>query len=306
MQLIYKGVDITQQVKIHSAVAVDNAGGEADSLRVAFADPDLVWSRWAPRQGDAIALKAEGYTTGTLFVDGMSSAGEVFSLSALSLPQRARACASRVWEDIRLLAIAADIAGRYGLELKVYDVPNPSYKRVEQLNQPDMAWLNGLCLREGCMLKLAGNRLIIYGERAFEQKAPAVTADRSRFMEVYQFRSVGAGLMAECRVIWNDGQGGVITGRASAPVEGGTFIVHQRVASQGEADRFAAGLLRQANKKDSGMVSLPLNTGLTGGNTIAITGAGLGNGTHFITRAEHDFIGNRTVLSLRRPLEGGI
>lgn len=255
-------------------------------------------------EGDAIRLDQAGYSTGTLYVDGLSSEGSVFGISALSMPQSARAAASRVWEDIRLLAIAADMAGRHGLKLEVYEAPNPTYRRVEQLNQPDMAWLNSLCLRESCCMKLAGDRLIIYSEPAFERKAPAASFHKSQLMGSPRFVDEGAGLMQACVVTWQDGKGGQIMGKATAPVSGGTLTIQERVTSPAEAARFAAGYLRQANKRDSGEVAMPLSAGLTGGNTVAISGTGLGDGRHFVTRAAHDFIRKETRLYLRRPMEG--
>lgn len=305
MQVIYNGMDITQQVQIHEAAATDNAGGMADSAEVVFADPEQVWSRWQPKRGDRLELKDSGYSTGLLYVDGLASARGRFTVKALSLPQKARACSSRAWEEIQLLAIAADMAGKYGLSLRVFGAPNPTYKRVEQLNQPDMGFLNGLCLREGCMLKLAGSSMIIYDEKSFEIKAPAITISQGDLTGLYEFYDDGAGWMAQCQVQWFDSDGIMITGLAESPEAGGKLNIIERVESQGEASRFAGGYLRQANKFPSGFVTVGLNTGIAGGNVIGIKDTGLGDGNHFITKTRHDFIGKTSTLALRRPLKGG-
>ena len=79
------------------------------------------------------------------------------------------------------------------------------------------------------------------------------------------------------------------------------------MTSIGEAQRFAAGLLRQAIREEhtiSGSVLLDLS--LAGGSMVRVVGLGTGDGDYMIDQVEHDLGEGLSFLRLRRKVEGGI
>jgi hypothetical protein len=82
--------------------------------------------------------------------------GSSVSLKATSLPHSSTMRTqkkSRTWENIRLSAIAADIAKRGGMKCMFESAHDPLYARREQLQISDISFLQGLCQKEGISLK---------------------------------------------------------------------------------------------------------------------------------------------------------
>ena len=85
-------------------------------------------------------------------------------------------------------------------------------------------------------------------------------------------------------------------------------ILPFRMTDQSEADRFAKGLLRDANKNATvGTLwtgSLLRDYAAGSVVTLATEGVKSWDGTAFISRIRHDYVKTRSKLYLRKPLEG--
>ena len=107
-----------------------------------------------------------------------------------------------------------------------------------------------------------------------------------------------------------DADGGLI-GTFTAP-SGGDKVLRRilpfRMTDQSEADRFAKGLLRDANKNATvGTLwtgSLLRDYAAGSVVTLATEGVKSWDGTAFISRIRHDYVKTRSKLYLRKPLEG--
>ena len=80
-----------------------------------------------------------------------------------------------------------------------------------------------------------------------------------------------------------------------------------QVTSNAEAARFAEGLLRNANKYGrKGQFSKALMTGYAAASllTLKTTKASMWDGTVFVYKVRHDFVGNKSTVYFRDLLEG--
>ena len=80
-----------------------------------------------------------------------------------------------------------------------------------------------------------------------------------------------------------------------------------QVTSNAEAARFAKGLLRNVNKYGrKGQFSKALMTGYAAASllTLKTTKASMWDGTVFVYKVRHDFVGNKSTVYFRDLLEG--
>ena len=301
MQLLFRGVDIAPQVGITQAVIIDSAGGRLDSVEVAFADTEGLWSSWNPRLGDSIRLVQDGLDSGTCYVDQRGQRQGRYILRGLSAPEGVKAPRSRSWEKVTLLQLAADVAAAHGLTLAPYGVRDQSYHWVDQTGQGDLTFLAGRCALEGLALKVHDNRLILYSEAELEAAAPVRTIRRGDFCGGLEYLDGGGSGCSGCVVSY-----GGISGEFAVP--GGTAARLSRelyVTSIGEAQRFAKGLARQANRRGAVLSGTVLLDGsLAGGSMVQVAGVGTGDGLYMVEEAEHLLTDGLTSLRLRRRLEG--
>ncbi|MGI5839281.1 MAG: phage late control D family protein [bacterium] len=302
MQLIYQGKDITSAVEISRADIIDNSGGIADSIELQFNDPQSIWSQWQPQKGDRLQLREAGFDSGLMYVDELWQTNGVFAVRALSIPQTAKTPNTQAWEAVRFLEFATELAARHGFRLETYGITNHLYDRVDQVDEADFSFLAGRCRLEGYMLKLTDGKAVIYDERHMEAQAPVRTCTAGQLDGPYQFRDRVTDVFGACRLNY-----GSISYEFTAPGIAGPILkvndIH--VASLGEAERFAKGLLRSKNKYEmAGSLAVELDPGVAAGNTIGIQGVGMADGIHFCETVIHHLVAKKTVLKVRRPLEG--
>ena len=122
----------------------------------------------------------------------------------------------------------------------------------------------------------------------------------------FEYRDEGANAYGSAEAV-----NGGLTGAFTAP-NGGDKVLRRilpfRMTDQSEADRFAKGLLRDANKNATvGTLwtgSLLRDYAAGSVVTLATEGVKSWDGTAFISRIRHDYVKTRSKLYLRKPLEG--
>ena len=301
MHLYFEGADITASVGISSASIIDGAGGQLDSVEVAFADTQGDWSRWQPQPDQIIRLTEEGFDSGDCFVDQIEQARGLYILRGLSAPSGAKEPRSRSWERPTLMQLAGDAAAGLGFALAPYGIDNPTYDWVDQDGEPDLSFLAGRCALEGIAVKVNSRKLILYGEAAFEARAPVRRIRPEDLFGAPLYRSARQGTYAGCAVSYHGISGSwIIPGRT-----GETLLRRVYVTSAGEAQRFARGLLRRANRMQDVMQAvIRLDPALAGGSMVSVSGFGTADGLYMVDEAEHRLTDRLTSLRLRRRLEG--
>lgn len=302
MQLIYDGKDITDAVEIQVADIMDNAGGIADSVEIHFDDPKGVWSQWEPKKNDKIQLNNDSNNSGIMHVDELEQQRGIFVVKALSIPQEAKTTHTKGWEEVRFLEIANEIASKYGFKLETYGIQNHLYNRVDQYEQADFVFLAHRCALEGYMLKITDGKVVIYDEKYMESLTPVRTINADEFDGNYSFKSISTGIYGSCKIT----HGNIYYTFKPSNVYGPQLNVPDvYISSQGEAERYSKGLLRFRNKYENvGYIKVELDPTIAAGNTIQIQGVGLSDGKYFCNQVTHKLVDNKTVLRLRKPLEG--
>ncbi|MDF2591972.1 MAG: hypothetical protein K0S75_1438 [Clostridia bacterium] len=304
MKAIYQGVDITNEIDIIKANIIDNASGIADSIELVASDTKKLWSKWKPLKGDTIALEQGNLKSGIMFVDQLEQISGKFTIKAVSTPLQAKTARSRHWENIRFLELAKDIAGNYGFTVYSYGITDWLYEIVDQIEQPDFHFLHERCILEGYCLKITDSKVVLYDERYLEQQATVKDIYLDDIDIDHEFKTVTVGLYSSCEVQTADGLIKALY-RPLSPPSGPILRKNIYVSSQAEAERFASGLLRYTNKLENfGRIQIEQDTGLAAGSNVNLIDIGLLDGKAFAHQVIHKIVNNKTILKLRKPLEG--
>ncbi|WP_048744217.1 phage late control D family protein [Paenibacillus sp. P22] len=330
LQVVYQGKDISSELGKYliSLSYSDNPSGEYDDLQLTLADRDRLWQHsWAPAEGDKISatIKTINWTgpnefvklpCGSFEVDscGVTGPPDQVQIGALSIPAGStsrRQRNTRAWEKATLRTIAADISKNAGLKL-LFEVPyNPTYDRIEQTNQTDMAFLMETCAREGVALKVSGGSVVLFDEAEYERKAPVCTITRGKDAVLsYSFSwSVADAIYRACVLTYTDNKGKTLSVTYTppgAPKTGPVLKVNESAASPAEALRTAQKRLREQNKQ-YGLATLLLagDPRMAASLTIMIAGWGRYDGKYIIERATHTVDGGggyKTNIEIRKVL----
>lgn len=306
MNVIYQGTDISNSINIIKADIYDNASGVVDSLELIASDIEKLWSKWKPQKNNTIIINQRSFSSGTMFVDQIEQSSGKFIIKAISIPLDSKTLNSRYWENVRFLELAKDIASKYGFTVSTYGITNWLYENVAQLEQADFDFLYYRCLLEGYCLKITDKNVVIYDERYLEQQASVKDIYLDDIGTDYEMKAVSIGLYNSCEVqfIMGDDIIKSIYKPQNAPV--GPIIKKSiYLSNQAEAERFSRGLLRYSNKLESfGRIQIEQDTGLAAGCNVTLVDMGLLDGKVFIYQVIHKLVKNKTVLRLRKPLEG--
>lgn len=298
MQMVYNGVDITPHVEIEVLSVSDNCGDQLDAIDALLSDSEEQWSGWNPQKGDTLEIVDGGYCSGSMWIDQIRQESGRLALGAVSLPPNGRDKRTKSWEQITLVTLAAEKAAQYGLTAKFYGVESYPYARLDQISRGDFGFLQERARLEGCTIKLFDGSLVAYGDRYIEQQSAVKTIDVSQFCGDPVFNDSAGKTFSGCAVSWQ----GIAGTYTDAECIGGQLSVSNiPVSSAGEAQRFAKNLLRSYNKRETlGEFPVTLDTTITGGSVIAITGMGRSDGNYLIELAKHDFTEQVTSLRVRR------
>lgn len=304
MNLFYNNTDIYGDVSVNYCVHEMFAEKQSDGLVLRFNDAKGAWSKWNPAEGDAIRLKEGTSDTGKMFIHSMSSENGFFTIRALSLPLSGKTKKSKSWEGVRFFQIANEIAAAHGLTFQNYGCTDQVYPYLVQDNETDFGFFSRLCTLEGCQMLIYDSKLLAYNEAYIEsrQTTGKLTVDQNGQFAYHDNRAVCFG---SCEI-----NCGSYFGSFKAPGEISSAILRPdnvRVSSNGEAARFAKGLLRNANKYGhTGHFSKALLTGYAAASLLQLETpkASAWNGTVFVYKVRHDFVGNKSTIYFRDLLEG--
>ena len=305
MNLYYNGTDIYNDVSVNYCVHEMFAEKQADTLVIRFNDTKGTWSKWNPAAGDTLRLKEGASDTGKMFIHSMKPENGLFTIRAMSMPKSGATKKSKSWEGVRFLQLANEIAGSHGLTFQNYGCADQVYPYLRQDNETDFALFSRLCMLEGCQMLIYDGKLLAYNERYIEGQTPAGTLVVEE-NGVFTYQDNRAACYGSCEVA-----SGSYSGKFKAPNAANTAVLRPDkpipVTSNAEAARFAKGLLRNANKYGhTGQFSKSLLTGYAAASLLQLktTKASAWDGTVFVYKVRHDFVGNKTTLYFREPLEG--
>ncbi|MEH7122116.1 hypothetical protein V7127_02605 [Bacillus sp. JJ1773] len=327
----YQGVNITEALSkdLLSFTYTDNASGSADDVAIVINDVKRKWiNQWMFEQGDSLQAnivtmnwRKEGDTTrlpcGFFMVDEPEYSGRpsVINLKGASIPANSNFMhteRSKVWKSITIKGIADEIAKRYGLQLFFDSKSNPFFKKKEQSNAADAAFLQQTCVDEGFSFKVTDKKIIIFNEREYEEKKTVATFhEGSSTVLGYSFKPT----------LTNTGYAGVSLKYYNpktkktieylyAPGEfdkekDKIYKLNKRVSDLDEAKRLAQSTLRKLNKKQiTATLEIVGDTRLLAASTIQLEGFGGFSGKYYIDKVIHSLPGYKTSLELHKVLRG--
>lgn len=301
LKIIYNGTDIYDKISLNYCVHEMHAEKECDSLVLRFNDPKGQWSSWNPQTGDTLATEYENDKSGDMFVSSVTPENGLVVIRAMSMPLGSKSRATKTWESIGFLAVCEEIAGKHGLGFDNYGVEDQAYDWLAQDDEEDMAFLQRLCTLEGCQMVIYDKKLIVYSEKYLEGQ------DAIGDLEVgingeFSYSDTRKLNYGKCEVY-----AGLLSGQASDGDGDPEKILRPhhpiRVNNAGEADRFAKGLLRNANKYGmTGTFVRSLKTEYAAASILNLktTKASGWDGKVFLTTVRHDLVKNKTTFRFRK------
>lgn len=217
---------------------------------------------------------------------------------------------SKSWEKYDLKGIASEIARKNGMVCMFESDDNPSYKRIEQYKETDISFLQRLCKKAGCSLKITNNIIVVFEKRKYEKKKVVATFEKGATTYTkYSLKTGSNNTFTSCKVSWTTAKGKVISG--TAYIDGydkdadnnQCLKVKQKVSSVSEAKSVAERLLRERNKYErTANFTVPGNPKLLAGCTVRLKKFGPWDGKYIISQAKHTVSGSgyTTQIELRR------
>lgn len=319
---VYEGKDISGEINgyLESMSYHDSASGESDSISLELRNDDKVWLEgWYPQKGDRIQssiifLNWDGteerrLDCGNFLVDEVSFSGRPLEavIGAAAIPQDTAFNTenrSKTWESVTIRQIALEIAERAGIEL-FYEADNINIQALEQDEQTDCKFLYALCEDYGLAMKVFNNRIVIFDEEKYEQKAPSVTI-RENDMLKWDINTTMAGTYTGAVFSFSDPND-----EQEYSVEIGSrervLNINVTASSLYDAERKAVAKLNQENKKATTITAVIMaDPGIVSGMNVRIEGMGRLSGKYYVEKVSTRITGgsgSQMTLSLRQITE---
>lgn len=254
---------------------------------------------------------------GVFEIDSVNYTGppQKLTIKATSIPYKAKLRQTkynRQWENTTLKNMAEKIAKRSNMKLMHLSNANPVYKRKEQVNMTDIAFLKKMCKRAGISLKVTSKTIVLFDAADFEKKAEVkkIKAGKGNIIS-YSFSTKTADTAySSCHVIYTDPNTKETIEATYTPEnansDGQTLEVKRKVSSVAEAKELARKSLRAKNKGETtAEFTLVGDVDYVAGITVRVYGYGEFNGKYIVEQATHNITGGYKVqIKLRSCLEG--
>ena len=199
---------------------------------------------------------------GVFEIDSVSYTGppQKLSIKATSIPYKTelrQTKHSRTWENTTLKNMGAKIAKRNGMKFMYLSDSNPTYKRKEQVNMTDIAFLKKMCKKAGISLKVTSKTIVLFDAADYEKKKEVkkIKAGKGNILS-YSFSTKTADTAySSCHVIYTDPNTKKTIEATYTPEnansDGQKLEVKQKVSSVAEARELARKSLRAKNKGET-------------------------------------------------------
>ena len=327
--IVYEGADISRNIAPYliSFSYTDNASDKADDINITLEDREGNWlDPWFPAKGDVVhaaivthnwhgSNETESLPCGSFEIDDIECSGpptqvQIKAVSTLISKSMRQEQKTKAWENVKLSAIAGDIAEKNGLAF-FWDSPNdPLFERRDQVEMSDLGFLQKLCRDYGIGIKVADGQLVCYDEEKYEERAAVGTLEKGdKRIKNYRFRKKTRGTYKGARIQYHDplkDETFEVYTSGDAEGTGEDLVLNQKADTLADAETIAEKKLHDANKKETtGSITLVGDMRFLGGNNVEVIGWGKFDGTYFIEKASHSINkGSGYVTSLELHLGG--
>lgn len=254
---------------------------------------------------------------GVFEIDSVNYTGppQKLTIKATSIPYKTKLRQTKynkTWENTTLKNMAQKIAKRSSMKLMYLSNSNPVYKRREQRNMTDIAFLKRMCKRAGISLKITSKTIVLFDAADYEKKAVVkkIKAGKGNILS-YSFSTKTADTAySSCHVVYTDPDTKKKIEATYKPEnansDGQTLEIKQKVSSVAEAKELARKSLRAKNKGETtAEFTLIGDVDYVAGITVRVYGYGEFNGKYIVEQATHSITGGYKVqIKLRSCLEG--
>lgn len=302
LKILYNGKNITDDISVSSCIHDMFACSQADTLLIKFNDAKKLWDGWKPSKEDVISVSYGIAKTGAMYINSVIPENGLMTLRASSIPPTALDKTDKSWENVHLLQLAKEIASRHGLTFENHGVSDKVYNYVRQPNIPDFEFLQQRCNLESLAFVVYDKKLVLYDEAKLETAEPVKEV---KINSDNDFSYTDSSQKGYGKVIVSNGN---LTGNytsKSGLTNALTQTISTAISGQAEADRFAQGLLRQANKNlTNGVFKLPLMREFSAGSVmkIATEGVNTWNGNGFVSHIRQDYINSTSKVFFRKAV----
>lgn len=329
VRLIYEGRDISADIgpDLLSFTFTDKSGakGETDDLQIVISDRDRLWQGpWCPQRGQtmrASILCTDWFERGDCLelpcgafqVDEVEfEASEADRVTIKGVPSAVKTSITgqkktRAWNSVSLQQIAGDIAGRAGLGL-VYKGEAVPFERIEQRQEPDLAFLHRVAADNGHRVKVAEDKIIVYSGASADGLSPVTLTRRDG--DSFRGRIATAEVYSDCVVTFTNPKNGqeyqYSYKPTNAPKTGKVLTVNKRAENVQAARRMAQAALRAKNGGQmTGDWSGMGDPRLRAGGTVTLSGFGRFDAAYSIKEATHTVTAEKyaTGVSLEAALK---
>lgn len=246
-KVFYNGVDITNDITVLSCIMTDSNGGKQDYCKISFANGGKVWQEWKPQYNDEVRV-THGYSdSGIMYINGIGSNENTYTLILLPTPTTAKKKKSRIWRKVKLSEIISDAAKGIGFKVEFYGFKDYIYSTKTQINKTDIAFMCEACAYEGINVKIFNKTFIIYDEKTLNlsEAIGTIKPDECAF---YSFDDENIPLSAVTVKYLDAATKQFISYTAiSKDIDGGSITLPIKVDNQAQAERFAMNYLQKNN-----------------------------------------------------------
>ncbi len=341
LKLYFKGADISKELSKYllSMSFTDKEEDETDDISISLDDREGKWIKdWLntnTKKGEkrafkgteihAMVIQKNPYTDGkdkvldcgVFEIDSVNYTGppQKLTIKATSIPYKTKLRQTKYnkpWENTTLKNMAQKIAKRSDMKLMYLSNFNPVYKRREQRNMTDIAFLKRMCKRAGISLKVTSKKIVLFDAADFEKKAEVkkIKAGKGNILS-YSFSTKTADTAySSCHVVYTDPHTKKKIEATYKPEnansDGQTLEIKQKVSGVAEARELARKSLRAKNKGETtAEFTLIGDVDYVAGITVRVYGFGEFNGKYIVEQATHNITGGYKVqIKLRSCLEG--
>ncbi len=308
LELVYRGVNLDLQSERVSYT--DYAQAQLDELEVRLEDRDGLWrGPHFPGKGERVQARIicqdwhspsgkNLLDCGDFEIDEVTLEGPPDMVSIKGFTARITRNSRterkvRVWESADLHSIAGDIAERAGLKL-MWEGNNATWERKEQRQEGDLNFLLRLCKDTDNLLKVAGEKLIVYANGRWDSRPPSARLERGvSWIKRYSFKTHAHDVYRAAVVSYWDPRHRKLLRyehhAPGAPPTGEVLRINQRVESLAEAKKVAAARLQAKNRAEvEAHFTLVGEPSLHAATTVTVKGFGLFDGLYFVETARHE------------------